>query len=392
MTHGKQPDPSEKPEPDSITISRAEIGQQILAAFSGRSSSDAAEFLERLTTETQDAMDQRVTLQVPFNVRDGFLEKSMTTWVDSIFDRFQGYVHEFNKAQLSPDLKVKSERPSVTQEVLSYNAYREPQKVGVLFSGSLSTLQWALLVRGRKERIEFFMVPCDKIIAITASQSVYKPVIVLESNWEKGKVSWSRSGQYLAEDKIDSIAQEAFSELVKFSRGEKTEVDAFGPKKTLQDFPLPAKPDFGGPSLHTLTDSAESSYAHKFFASLAQPDVPVKPGNATHTVEPEVSPPVEGHLPEPTGAHVLQDIVQPVADSLEQPQSASLSTPSSVPENFSLLLQSVDTALDAVTRDGAQAFTDGNPEKAQQLLQQLRKLKSYRQKVTALQSEWDSLQ
>lgn len=140
MPPKKEPETAKKAPPkedNEPPISKDALREQILSAYRNRSH-DTSSFVEQLTQETQEAMMQRVTLQAPFNVREGFLEKSCTTWVDKMFDHFQSYIYEFNPQVGRSELEVSCDRPTVTREVISYNAWKEPEKTIMLFKGWLS--------------------------------------------------------------------------------------------------------------------------------------------------------------------------------------------------------------------------------------------------------------
>src|SRR5690606_2774403 len=143
-------------------------------------------------------------------VRDGFLEKSMTAWVDTLFDHFQDFAYEFNRSVSAVELSVKVERPTPHVEVLSYNAWREPEKTMMLFKGWGSTKKWTILVRGTKDNIESYVVPVERAISITRAQSTYAPMVRLDSIWEKGKVSWRQGEAPMDQEELVTIAQELF--------------------------------------------------------------------------------------------------------------------------------------------------------------------------------------
>src|SRR5438045_1674855 len=102
----KDPEPPRANRDDGAPVSGALLRNQILANLKTRTAADASSFVNELSQETQAALVQRITLQTPFNIRDGFLEKSMTTWVDRLFDYFQDFCFEFNPSIKSSQLEV----------------------------------------------------------------------------------------------------------------------------------------------------------------------------------------------------------------------------------------------------------------------------------------------
>jgi hypothetical protein len=256
MPPRKEPEPTRQPDPAGATLRN-----QILANLRGRTTPDASQFVEELSQETQSALVQRITLQTPFNVQDAFLEKSMTTWVDRLFDYFQDFAFEFNPSIRSSELEVTYERPLVTKEVISYNAWREPEKTLMLFKGWLSTRSWTLVTRGTKDKIDVYIVPAERVIGITRTQNRYSPLVQLESTFDKGKVFWRRDGALVQFDDIGDLAKELFTALIKFSRGERNEEEVLvggTPKGKQVEIP------------HPLSAGRPASYEEEFFAFASE--------------------------------------------------------------------------------------------------------------------------
>lgn len=338
----KDPDQEQSKQPP---LSRAAVGEQFLEAFIERTSADASGFLDRLTQQTQEAMGQRTTMQVPFNVRDGFLEQSMSKWMDKLFNFFENYKLKFNQGAISEDLRVSCQRPEASREVISYNAYREPDKTALLYRGSLSTQKWTVLIRGTKEKIDVYLVPAERALTITRTQEVYSPIMTLVSVWEKGHVSWSKNQQPVAEAQLDEIAQSIFAELVKYATGRQ---------------PDAPKPESSLPPSPTIRGKDDNPYLRDFLASEA----------ASH-----------------------RQLQTSVREPSEAASSAAPATKDySIVELCDLLLEAVDIEIEKTAQSGTDAFSQLNTEGAQAALKQVETLKQFRNQVSDLIGSWKALQ
>lgn len=254
----KQTNPQSSPADNQVPekLSRSAVRDQILSSFKQRTGSDASNFMDRLGQQAQETASQKPTLEIPLVERSSFVERSMITLVDQIFDHFQNYIYEFSRSQVGSHLHVLCERPTITREVLSYGAWREPKDTSSLFKGWLTTAGWTLIVRGTIETIEAFIVPSEKAIAITRTQTHFHPELVLQSECQSGKVFWKRDGQIVSIEQLQSITEELFLHLINFAMGNPPQE----PRLT-DAFMLAAPPPAVAPR------ETHNSYAEQFFAT-----------------------------------------------------------------------------------------------------------------------------
>lgn len=193
----------------------------LLSSLKHKSGKTAANFVEKLANDTQQALGRQSTLKLPGTFRDLSVQESVTSWMDRIFDVFLDFSYDFNAAVEGTNLEVSCDRPVLFHDVVRDRKWSDVSETKVWsFKGSISTLVWSLILRGSKDNIQAFIVPKDQIIALSGAQSFFKPYLELTAVVDRGTVTWLIDQMEMPFERADEVAQDLFGALIRVSRSE----------------------------------------------------------------------------------------------------------------------------------------------------------------------------
>ena len=222
---------------------RAEDGksykQILLESLKGKAGKSASDWVEKLASDTQEALGRRTTLSFPRSIRTLGARESVTAWMDKIFDYFLDYAYDFNPAVAGTDLEVSWERPVVYNEPVRERKWDDPDKMMWIFKGSVSTRSWSLILRGTIERIHGYIVPKDKIIALSGSSISFYPYLEMVAVTEKGLTTWTVDDVEMPFERVHEVAEDLFGALIRVARGEQTADEKSHLHRTAQKAPPP---------------------------------------------------------------------------------------------------------------------------------------------------------
>jgi hypothetical protein len=202
----------------------------------------------------------------------------MRSWVDRLFDDFQRYIYEYNKAIDNDDeLMINSERPMFKKSTASVSTrYQTQGQPLTYFQGHLYTRHWALLVRGIETNVKAYVIPGDVLIAIDNRQEEFKPYFEMRgAKNKKGILIWHVDAVPISFEALSAISKALFGALVKGTRNElgskerfklasaqKEDAETTDTQAFVRRYTLPP-----GQKLFSAADVAH-------FASLAPPPAP----------------------------------------------------------------------------------------------------------------------
>jgi hypothetical protein len=194
----------------------------VLETLRPRRGYETAKWLDELKqdiTKKEPAKDDKATKQV---------ENLMADWVSHLFEHFEQYALDFNQTAQGTDYLV-----NVTKPAFRFGAVRGLQyhdsKI-TTFEGYISTRFWALVVRGRYEKIEVFIIPADVILGFTTDRfgpDEYAPFTEVVAAWEKGVLNWEIGGHPVTYDMLGPLAGELFGDLIRVASGKMDEEELF---------------------------------------------------------------------------------------------------------------------------------------------------------------------
>ncbi len=147
--------------------------------------------------------------------------------LEQIFDLLQLYAYDFNTSAVWTSLQVTCTRPAFVSEVLRYNKLREPIDTITTFRARISTRFLSLVIVGRKDSIEFRLLPVEEVIGLSRAEAAYDPFLTIESKEEDGEIMWLVANHELTAAGIETICMELFSILIEQTKLEATRNGTF---------------------------------------------------------------------------------------------------------------------------------------------------------------------
>jgi hypothetical protein len=105
-------------------------------------------------------------------------------------------------------------------EILRYNKLREPVESITTFRARLSTRFTSMVIIGRKNCVEFRMLPVEEVIGLTKAEAAYVPFLSFECQLEETGCEWYHNNAVLTNETLEALCMEAFSKLIGATRDE----------------------------------------------------------------------------------------------------------------------------------------------------------------------------
>ena len=190
----------------SYKVGASNVGR---AGFIEKITKDAMEFLANHRGERYKAIRE----EIAYN-------QAMVSLIERLFDSLRLYCFQFNRALGWPELHVTTTKPEFVSEVMRYNKLREPIESYSYYRARLSTRHVSLMMRGRRDKIEFFLLPPDKVIALSLTEANYEPISRLNALLTGDLVTWGLDGAELTEAGYEVLCMQLFEKLIAKSREE----------------------------------------------------------------------------------------------------------------------------------------------------------------------------
>lgn len=214
-------------EQQDIDVSAA--SEEILSALRVKRGPETASWLTSLNQEIGELPRAASPVASGANQQK---QVAMVNWLDQMFDLFQGYADEFNQTAQGTDLIVNCSRPSYVYQLSNdHSPSGESGLVKVTtFEGHLSTRFWAMLIRGRYEKIEVFILPAETLLGFSArrlGESDYPPLIEISAIWQNNQLSWRICDHALSYESLAHLTKELFGDLIRVASGTMTNAELF---------------------------------------------------------------------------------------------------------------------------------------------------------------------
>jgi hypothetical protein len=148
------------------------------------------------------------------------VENDTKAIVDRVFAVLEAYVLELNKVSRVRDLLVTTTAPSRSQEVLEFDRARQPIKSLIVYRTRFSTSRLSLVVRGIGSRVEFFLMPCDRVMGLYRAEAEVGALMVFDSEPSLAGLSWTVEGKPLSTDRLERYSLLALEHLLDKTREE----------------------------------------------------------------------------------------------------------------------------------------------------------------------------
>jgi len=158
-------------------------------------------------------------------------EHQLIQWLDALFDQFEIYGTRFNRTAQGTDLLVACTRPEKNGQVKEQPDQTAHQNSAEkTYQGDLATRYWAMLLRGTTGTITVYIIPAEVLLGFSLhkiDESVYRPLLVIESCWKDNQLTWHIGGTCITPDQIPLLAKELFGDLIRVASGQMSESELF---------------------------------------------------------------------------------------------------------------------------------------------------------------------
>ena len=211
---------------DNITRVQAELAQQILGNYAETVAPVRREFLDHLTSASHDFLHSRSQPPAPA-FEPSSLSTSMSALVDKIFSTLEPYIHELNHSFRTTDLSVTFTPPAVVNENFGYDTMRRPAVVVSSYRCRISTTRLALVIRGKEDRIDFFLLPVETVMGLSRIEDEHNPLMTFTAEARNGLISWQVEDKPLTEERLEKYILLIFEHLMDLTREELLQRPAF---------------------------------------------------------------------------------------------------------------------------------------------------------------------
>lgn len=196
---------------------RSALREEILAKHTTSPELARSDWMRNLAQNSISALASSRGTQVKAVEKQAKLDQSTADLIGKIFSVLRTYAFEYNHSIGWSELHITCSIPGFVTEVLRYNILREASETVTYFRARLSTSTHSLVLRGRDQKIEAFVIPVSKSIGLTQTEKNFKPVATFTSNVQGNNVDWYMERQPLVDGHLELIGMELFSMLVSTS-------------------------------------------------------------------------------------------------------------------------------------------------------------------------------
>lgn len=204
---------------ESLNQIQADLAQQILGNYAGTVAPVRRDFLENMTNASAQFLADRNKPSEPATVPTS-MSTSMTSLVDRIFNILEPYIHELNQNFRATDLSITFTPPSVVNENVGYDALRRPTLVVSSYRCRISTSRLAMVIRGKEDRVDFFLLPVEQVMGLSKVEDEHLPLMTFNAYARSGVIYWEVEEKPLTEERMEKYILLIFEHLMDMTREE----------------------------------------------------------------------------------------------------------------------------------------------------------------------------
>ncbi len=194
---------------------------EILGNYKVRVQNVRRDFLQSITRDSLNFLAGQKLQERQRLSLDEVIGESMKSVVDEIFTTLDPYISEFNKAVACTQLSVSSTSPALVKEVLSFDSLRRPVHTVSSYRARISTCRLSIVVRGQHNKVDFFVLPVEQVMALTHVESQHVPLMTFSGEHNGvGLIDWQVEGKPLTSDRLERYCLHLFDHLIEQTRDE----------------------------------------------------------------------------------------------------------------------------------------------------------------------------
>lgn len=192
----------------------AALSRQILVYHESQNAETGNDWMYKLKEDSMQYLAEKRGIDLQQIYRESIYKKGVETLIDKIYGLLQRYQFEFNQVAGGTELHVSGTISGDVTEVTRVNKMREAQETKTYFRARLSTRSHSLVLRGKDDAIDFYLIPVNKVMALSKSEVDYKPLARIQVKISELGMMWRMSDGNPAVDSLDELCMWLFSHLI----------------------------------------------------------------------------------------------------------------------------------------------------------------------------------
>lgn len=210
-----EPDVKNSLQPESW---RMGLSSDILGNSALSDESAELAWLSDLKQESSDFIKTRSGNTNQKAAQDAINRQGIDIVLDRLFSCMQGYMYEFNKVAIGTDLHVSGTISGEVTEVTRVNKFREAEITQTYFRARLSTRIFSLVLRGSQNKIDFFLLPVTRAMALSTIENEYSPLATIEIKVGDKGLLWRPIRIDSSCNSLESLCAWSFKQLITETR------------------------------------------------------------------------------------------------------------------------------------------------------------------------------
>jgi hypothetical protein len=192
----------------------AALSKQILVYHESQPADTGNDWMYKLKEDSMQYLAEQRGVHLQQIYRESIYKKGLETLIDKIYGLLQRFTWEFNQVAGGTELHVSSTISGDVTEVTRYNKLREAMETETYFRARLTTRYMSLIVRGKDDAVDFFLVPTNKVMALSRTESEYKSMARIQVKITADGMMWRMENGVPPIDSLDELCMWLFSRLV----------------------------------------------------------------------------------------------------------------------------------------------------------------------------------
>lgn len=194
----------------------ANVAQQVLVYHesSDGATNSGTDWMSRLKEESMNFLAEQRGVQLQQLYREAAYKKGVEVLVDKIYGLLQRYAFEFNQIAGGTELHVSGTISGDVTEATKVNRMREIEETETFFRARFSTKLFSLVVRGKDDHIDFYLLPTSRMLAGSLVEGEYKPISTLQVRIAEQGMMWRMADAIPPVDNLDKLCMWLFTTLI----------------------------------------------------------------------------------------------------------------------------------------------------------------------------------
>lgn len=173
-----------------------------------------SDWMSRLKEESMHFLAEQRGMELQQLYREAAYKKGVEVLVDKIYGLLQRFAFEFNQIAGGTDLHVSGTISGDVTEATKVNRMREIEETETFFRARFSTKLFSLVVRGKDDHIDFYLLPTSRMLAASLAESEYKPISTLQVRITEQGMMWRMADAIPPVDSLDKLCMWLFTTLI----------------------------------------------------------------------------------------------------------------------------------------------------------------------------------